>query len=373
MTVAFNSSVDVTVEAAFGYAPYNTSPVWTDITTDVRFLQIGRGRSHTLDTIGAGSCRLRLDNTAGDYDPTNTAGANYPNVLPMVPIRVQAEHSATTYDLFYGFVTSWPMSWTIQKDAVVDVVASDGIMLLNLTNSGSAQVQENTGTRIGNLLDDTSWPASWRSIATGDVTAAAFTPDCGVVWSLIQQVVDTEGGLAFIDGAGDLVFQNRDYRTGLSSTITFGDDGSELRYEDVEMTYDDAQIWNRVEVSRSDPDAATVGADNTASITAYGRRLLSINDTLHVSDATALTHAQNMLARWKDPKIHVTNLAMNASRTNSWANVLGLEVSQKITVNRRPAYAGNTISIDGYVESLIHSIRPEAREWRTVLTTTQYD
>lgn len=370
MTAAFNSEVDVTVEAAFGYAPYNTTPVWTDISSYVRRLSINRGRGHDLDRIGASTATLQLDNTTGRFDPTYVTGAYYPNVVPMVPIRVVATYATVNYPLFYGFVTEWPLQWTLDEDALVNAAATDGIMLLNLTNSGTANVQENTGTRIGNLLDDTSWPAAWRSIATGDVTAAAYTPDCGVVWSLIQQVMDTEGGLCHIAGDGAFTFQNRDYRSGATTTATFGDSGSEIRYEDVQFGYDDFQIYNRVEVSRV--DGATVGAENATSITNFGRRLLSVNDTLHVDDTAATTHATNMVTRYNDPHVLLKSLRVNPARSGTWGTVLGLEISDLVTIRRRPSWAGNVIDVDVFVESINTSIDAVARVWTTTISGTQY-
>src|SRR5262249_52375189 len=64
------------------------APVWTDISSKVLEIQIPGGRQYDLDTIQAGTCTLTLDTPDRRFDPTYTAGLYYPNVLPMVGIRV---------------------------------------------------------------------------------------------------------------------------------------------------------------------------------------------------------------------------------------------------------------------------------------------
>ncbi len=366
---AFNTDVTVAVEIGFGDDPYTLSPTWVDVTADVRQVTISRGRSHDVDRVSASSLALVIDNTSGDYDPTYTGGTHYPNVTPMVPIRVTATHSVTTYDLFYGMVDAWPMSWPSFTDSTIDLTATDGLKLLNLMNTNTAEAQEATGVRVGNLLDDAGWPSGWRTVATGDVTAQAFTPACTSILSLIRQVEDTEAGLFFIDGAGNAVFQDQTHRSGASSTATFGDDGAEVKYETAVLTFDDLQVHNRIEVSRV--GGATVGAENAASIANFGKRLLSRFDTLHVDDTEATTLATNMLTRYNDPHVFVDSLTINPLRGASWATVLGLEVSDLVTVKRRPP-AGNTISLDVFVESIRTEINPRDRRWLTTISGTQY-
>lgn len=366
---AFNSDVDVQIEVGFGSGPYATSPTWTDITSNVRTARIARGRSHQFDRVGASSLTLTVDNNSGDFDPTNTSGSYYPNVLPMVPIKVTATHSATDYGLFYGMVEAWPLDWTLGGDATVTVSAYDGIKLLNMMNTETAEAQESSGTRIGNLLDDAAWPAGWRSIATGDITVQAFTPSCVSVLSLIRQVEDTEAGLFFIDGDGNAVFQDQTHRSGATPTMTFGDSGVETKYESVKFQYDDQQVFNRIVVQRA--GGASVAAENGTSISSYGERLLRVFDTLHTSDAESTTHASTLLTRLKDPHVVLESLVVNPASSGDWADVLGLELSDLVTVMRRPT-AGNTIDVDVFVESIDTTITPRDSRWETVLSGTQY-
>ena len=80
----------VAVEVAFGANPWDASIVWSPITDDVQSISTSRGRNYELDRFDAGTATFQIDNTSGWYHSHNTASPYYPNVKPMVPIRVRA-------------------------------------------------------------------------------------------------------------------------------------------------------------------------------------------------------------------------------------------------------------------------------------------
>lgn len=77
-------------ELAQGAGPSTSAPTWTDISADVRNLQVKRGRQHILQRFEAGTATYDLWNSDGRYNPTNTASPYYPNILPMMPVRTRA-------------------------------------------------------------------------------------------------------------------------------------------------------------------------------------------------------------------------------------------------------------------------------------------
>ena len=370
MSSAFNSDVDVVIDIGFGSGPYATAPTWTDVSTLARSFTIQRGRSHSLDRVSAAQLSVTFDNRGGDFDPTYTGGANYPDVQPSVPIRVQAIHNSVTYPLFYGRVLGFPQRYPqTGTDAVCEVSATDAMSLLSIIDTETAEVQELSDVRIGNLLDDASYPGSWRTLSTGDVTVQAYTPGCTSVLALIRQVEDTEAGLFFLGADGSATFQNRDFRVGASVQATFGDSGAEIRYQGLAYDFDDTQIWNRVEVSRV--GGAVVAAENVASQGAHGERVLPLFDTLHLNDTLTTDTAEDYLARYKDPHLLVTELAVNPAAGGDWVAVLGLDISDLVTVRRRPP-AGNLIDIDVHVESVGTVVDMASQQWDTTITATQY-
>ncbi len=373
MTVAFNADVDLQVEISFDSNPYVTSPTYVDVSSDVGMINITRGRGDVLDTIGPGMISLELRNESGDYDPSNTGGAHSPNVKPMRQCRVRAVHNSITYDLWKGWIASFPQDYPDMKASTVIADGFDGLGILGQVYTTTAESQELSGARIGNLADDSGWPSAWRDIAAGDITCQAFTPPCSPILQLMRQVEDTEAGLTFIAGNGDLTFQEGSYRSGATPLAIFGDDGSELRYEDPVIDYSDEQIWNRVEVQRV--GGAVVASEDATSIATYLERVLKIFDTLHINDGDATTLATTMRDRFKDPYFRIAAITMqppNRDPDNLWPEALGREISDLITVKRRPA-GGNLIDLDVWIEGIAHVIDAQAKTWHTTFNLSGRD
>lgn len=113
------------LEVAFTTGPKD-SPVWERIPlTDIRSIDINRGRSRELDQFQAGRMSVVLDNRDRHYDPQFTTGPNFGNVQPMKRIRLRAVWD-TTYDLFSGFVDSWDQDYEMTDEATTVVTATDG-------------------------------------------------------------------------------------------------------------------------------------------------------------------------------------------------------------------------------------------------------
>ncbi len=373
MTVAFNPDVDLTVEISFVSNPYDTAPTYVDVSADVDEIDIFRGRSDDLDTIGPGTLTLTLRNESGDYDPNNAGGAHNPNVKPMRQVRIRAVHNSITYDLWKGWISSWPQAYPDQKASIAICSGFDGLGFLGNVSTQTAESQEASGVRIGNLLDGAAWPSAWRNIAAGDVTVQAFTPPCQSVLGLIRQVEDTEAGLTFIAGDGNFTFQDRSHRTGATPLAIFGDDGTELRYEDPVIDYSDEQIWNRVEVQRV--GGAVVASEDATSIATYLERVLVRFETLHISDGDATTLATTLRDRFKDPYFRIAAITIqpqNRDPANLWPEALGREISDQITVKRRPA-GGNVIDLDVWIEGVRHVINAADRSWHTTFSLSGRD
>ena len=134
MATVFDN-IDVTVEAAFGDNPLDTSPSWTDISAYVRDVSISRGRQSEFAKYAPGTATIRLDNRDRRFDPEYTSGPYYGDLVPMVPVRVTSNYNGgTDYTLYYGFITGWPTVYNqANTDAVSIVKAIDANRLLGNT------------------------------------------------------------------------------------------------------------------------------------------------------------------------------------------------------------------------------------------------
>lgn len=117
---------DVVVELALGAATTDVSPTWTDITTRVRLqdrIGIRRGRRDDGRQIRPGTAVLVVDNVADPitghpFDPENTAGPFYPDLVDRTPIRISMDVGGTVETLYRGVVEAWPQIDTAEDDVV---------------------------------------------------------------------------------------------------------------------------------------------------------------------------------------------------------------------------------------------------------------
>ena len=110
--------------------PYTLNPTWTEVTTDVLSMSIERGRTGDWGTFD-GSAEVVLLNTSRKYDPFNAASAYYAQLTPRRQIKIEAVYGATTYPVFRGFVSGFPVEWSeAGKMSTVTLSCFDALQLL---------------------------------------------------------------------------------------------------------------------------------------------------------------------------------------------------------------------------------------------------
>jgi len=119
------------VEIAFDGTPYDVSPTWTTVTSYVRGITTHRGRSDDFGSFDTGTAQVILDNRTRLFDPFYTSGTYYGKLLPRKQIRIRATSGATTYDVWRGFITGWPVTYTEGGlDSTVTLQCFDALGLL---------------------------------------------------------------------------------------------------------------------------------------------------------------------------------------------------------------------------------------------------
>jgi hypothetical protein len=128
MTASIPGGMTITVEVAFGATgPDDPSPTWTDISRSVLVssgIVAEKGRETLADKIGVGTLKLTLNNQSDDFNPENTGGAYYPDVVDGVPIRLRLTNGATTETVWRGYVDAWPQVDRL-KEKTVEVECFD--------------------------------------------------------------------------------------------------------------------------------------------------------------------------------------------------------------------------------------------------------
>jgi len=149
VTETFDDGVTLTVEISFD-APSVEPPTWVDLTDKAQQIEIERGRSYELDDFQAGRAVVRFDNRDRMLDPT-FPGA-YSGLLPMARLRIRATQNAKTYDLFYGYINSWPTAYEKNDYAQTTITAFDALAVLNQDSLESSHLKN-----VLLKIDPTNW------------------------------------------------------------------------------------------------------------------------------------------------------------------------------------------------------------------------
>lgn len=367
-----------------GTAAIGPDELWTDVSTDAREVTIRRDSNRAGGPIiryDAGRLGIRLRNETRAYDPTNLAGPHVvggvPQVTPMRPARVRAEHLGVTYDLIRAFADSWTVSFVGGVYAETQLQATDGTKVLAAVDraaSAAVGAGEDTGARIDRILTSAGWPTADRMIATGDSTLQATTLS-GAALAEAQNAAEAEAGEFYIDGAGRVFFRNRrailaDARS-TTSQATFGTGPGELPYQDVTVEYDDAQLYNVARITRDGGSEQTV--TNAASVAAYLTRTYPRSGLPLETDAEALNYAGWVVYQSKDPELRFSQITIRPGNSDSdvedllYIQILSRQIGDRITVIVRPAGGGDPIERDVFIRGIQHRIKP-GLDWETVWT-----
>jgi len=269
MSVAFDSNVNLICEIAFDSNPLDSSQSWTDVSAYLRSFDTTRGRISNLAEFQTGTATVTLDNRDNRFSPNQTtyyydATNARTKIQPLKRLRIRAEYDSTTYDIFHGFVESFPVQYAGQGyDASTKIRVVDAFKLffnatvdsigwrLGISKLGSAtrltlvQAQELSSVRVTNLLS--SFGYSNQAISTGQLQVQTQSETDDLLTAL-RKVETAENGTFFIAGNGDATFRDRNYRLSNTTTpdATFGQGSGELPYVDIVTACDDNNLLNTV-------------------------------------------------------------------------------------------------------------------------------
>lgn len=259
-----------------------------------------------------------------------------------------------------------------------DEVSQNGTIIspslrYNLGQHQASFLQEDTGARVGHVLDGLGWPAAARRIDTGLSTVAALADVAGTsAIDLLQGAADAELGVLYVDAAGNVVFRNRTSRNSATSVATFGDGTGEIPVEsDLTVSFDPTYVYNQVTVTQTDMGgtAYVAFAQDTTSQATYGVRSLSRSEPL-VNTADLDGQAATLLARYKTPMPRVSTATINvrvSAAGNRLTQALTRQIGDLVTVKRRPPGAA-VITLACFIEGIRHTITGDS--WLTTFTLT---
>ena len=368
----------VSVEIRFDGGPVVGSG-FVDITDTVQLVSIRRGRNNVIDSYNNGTATIQLLDSTGDFNPDNSSGPYFGEILPNREVRIKAELPnppagvSSTRFLFTGYVESWDYKWNLGFDtAVVTIVCSDAFRLFNLaqiSTVGGSAAGDTSGERIDLILDEAGWPAGKRKITGAGRKLQADPGGARSVLEVLQQVEATELGAFYIDGEGDAVFETRGEMTQKASATLFPPylrdalpqgtippplKGPLLEYQQIEVALSDELLTNEVTVTRIGGSPQT--SSDTDSIDQFFKRSLSRTDTLDVDDNQALGSAKAILNNRKTIGVEIKEIGLQLlSGSNNINRAVLIDFNGLIEVQRQ--YSG-TSSLEAFltVQGVAHNI-----------------
>lgn len=351
---------------------------FSDIGADIRSGRIQRGLSRfdgVYGTSGAGRCELVLDNRSAKYDPTNTSSPYWDNVngrtfvQPMRRFFLRADYLDTTYNLFSGFTDSWALDYPeFGQDAIVRLAGTDGVKLFSGYDAAPGSPVgsgDKIDERIARVADNVGWPSAQRDLYDDPLGGVQSTDLGGDQWRLITDAAETNLGLVYFDGAGNIVY-NSLFAFPTTSVATFGDEGTDLPFESVDLAFDDVQLANEVRITATG-STEQVSSD-TDSQDEYGIR--TFTRTLpFLSDTAAATHADRVLELLATPELRIERITINPlSRYGLFEQVLTREIGDRITVKFGALGRTGRIERDCYIFGIEHQFDVAGQWWRTTWT-----
>ena len=392
VAVAGSFILDDPVNGRLGTGQVADAISWTDITPYVRSLSTNRPATRVqgpLLTYQGATASAVLKNGDGRFDPDNAAGpyvvGGVSSIRAMIPLRIRAVFGGTEYFLFSGFADSWQDDGQNYAGhyAETTVSASDGMKILEGTNlaplPSPAGDGELSGARVNRILDAAGWFTDHRSIADGD-SEMQGTSLGDTALNLLQLTSDSELGELYVNGAGTLVFRNRNAILSESRSTTvqavFGDQpgtvdpaGAEGPYSQAGRANDDTTLANDIQVTVA--GGTMQEAQDAASIATYlFPRTWTQDGILLQSDTEGMYYAQWVLHVSSSAEDRFDTLVISPRRDpgNLFPQVLGREIGDRIQIWRRPPGVGSPVTKDCFVRGIQHVIDVGAGQWVTTWT-----
>jgi hypothetical protein len=346
-----------------------------EITNLVSRVSIRRGRNRITSQFEAGTANVTLFDQNGDWNPTNTAGLYYPNLVPLRQIIIYATYATNNYFLFSGFITNYDTSFKQGNDelSTVTLRCVDGFKLL--AGSGIDTVPGSgvqlSGARVNAILDDIEWPLSLRNIDAGDSTLQADPGTDRDALQALFNVEQSEFGGIFLDGNGKVNFVSRNELIAAPAfpVYEFSDQGVDISYTNAVVALDDTTLVNDVTITRLGGTAQN--AFDQDSIDKFFLHSGTRSGILVQTDAEALNQAQGILATRKDPEIRIDSIQLNLyddANPNKPLSGIDIELLDGVTVTKTTPGSSSVVQ-----SSLVNAIHHDITEssWMTTLYTTE--
>ena len=358
---AFDGTNGPTLKVQF----YNGSAYANVTTTDLRSVDLMRGRTRADQRISAGTMTIVLDNRSGNYDPDNLSGTWVSGGVSLLRAglraRLVATWSSTAYVMFDGYLETPDADVNFDSFSTMiftDAIASFAKVTIPALNDYYYN-GETTTTRMGRLLNYASWPSgsSWRSL-TGSVTLQATAQGANMM-DMVEQCVQAESGAFYVSRSGVATFLNLQHKFSRPTMLLLDDSPSDttIEYYNLKTTAGTLQLVNDATVNRGKLKQKT--ARYAPSVTKYGQVRKVAVDAPILVDNVASKLALYLARKDGNPSTTVSQVSFTALALDVlYPDFLSIELMDQLTVNR-VTVDGRSLSMNLVLEGVHHVITPD--------------
>jgi hypothetical protein len=309
-------------------------------------ISVFRGRRDIGDQFTAGTMSFDLNDTftGGIFNPFDTLSPYFntddavPGLAPMRKVVLSREGE----ELFNGYIVDYSYNFNLGGLDTVSVACADDFYLLSQTYLNEFNVTEQLASaRLVALLalpevNAFQLPGE-QNIETSTITlggAAAYTvPNGTSVAAYTAKINESVQGRIFISRDGVFTFQDRIGNTLSASSADFHDDGTNIPYDNVGISFEANQVINRASVTHAGATTPEIAEDLTSQAT-YFIQTTAIGDALVHNDTAALDLANYLLVG--QPEARYTNVStLFASLTDAQRDTVAvLEIGNTITIEK---------------------------------------
>jgi hypothetical protein len=309
-------------------------------------ISVFRGRRDIGDQFTAGTMSFDLNDTftGGIFNPFDTQSPYYdtaqavPGLAPMRKVILSREGE----ELFNGYIVDYSYNFNLGGLDTVSVSCADDFYLLSQTYMDEFNVTEQVASaRVAAVLDlpevNAFTGVGQRSIETSTITlggAAAYTVPYGTsVAAYMAKINESVQGRIFCARDGVFTFQDRVGTTLSASVADFHDDGTQIPYDNVGISFESNQVINRAAVQHAGASGPEI-AEDLASQATYFIQTTAISDALVHNDTAALDLANYLLVG--QPEARYTNVSTPfAALTDAQRDIVAvLEIGNTITIEK---------------------------------------
>jgi hypothetical protein len=224
--------------------------VWTEVTDDVKTVDIFRTVGNAITPLAPGECSLVLDNWSRNYSPDYGSGTYAGKILPGMRMRMQATHSGSTYGVFVGFLDEAIVS-PVNFDRVATYRFRDDFRhLSDRTITTSMFIGFKSESVAVAILSETAVQSFTVAVLGDTFPFASFERRDAI--NAMQQVLESGFYSAYVTPEGQARIEDRYVGQTNNPEVTISND-----YNTFDYLLSDAQVYNNISVQGEQRRAVT--------------------------------------------------------------------------------------------------------------------